>query len=78
MAYYPNYAPPAAPPNYSNHAPPYAAPYTPPMRNSPGNVREQQPGEEWVQGSDGSYYPPNQRNMAAPAPPARARHYWEN
>jgi hypothetical protein len=76
MAYYPSFTP-AQPPNYASHAPPYAPPYAPPMRNNGGESRVQQPGEEWVRGPDGSYYPPNDVPQA-PAPPARARqNYWE-
>jgi hypothetical protein len=74
MTYYPNYTTPAEPPNYASHAPPYAAPYEPPMRNGGGESRVQQPGEEWVRGADGSYYPPN--NVPQAPPPAR-QNYWE-
>lgn len=88
MAYYPQNRPSYGPPprdmaSNSGHAPPYAAPYVLPMRqnvNNGGGTREQRPGEEWVRGADGSFYPANQNNQFAPdppTPPRRTRPYWE-
>ena len=91
MTYYPQTAPAysSAPPdiNYSyanaqGHAPSYAPAYLPPMRQARGAPREQLPGEEWVQGPDGSYYPPGEQpqgnNFAPPRPTQpRTGRYWE-
>jgi len=86
MTYYPQgmstYSPPPGDMAYTlGHAPPYAPPYAPPMRQSRAGPDSwvQQPGEEWIRGPDGAFYPPNQM---APAPPPRARTgsnrpYWE-
>ena len=87
MTYYPQSAPSYASPPQDiaygpGHAPPYAPAYSPPMRQnraSNGGTREQLPGEEWVRGSDGSFYPANQNNQYAPSrpPQPRRRPYWE-
>jgi len=72
--------------NGNSRAPPYAVPYEPPMRHNRG-VSDgviQQPGEEWVRGPDGAFYPQNhipqrQRVSAPPThpppPPPPLRHF---
>jgi len=61
--------------NHSADPPAYAVPYQPPMRHNRG-VSDgiiQRPGEEWVRGPDGSFYPPQQlpQRQRASAPPPR-------
>ena len=92
MAYYPQTAPAysSAPRdiNYSyantqGDAPLDTPAYGPPMRQDRGASREQFPGEQWVQGSDGAFYPPGQEpqggGVAPPRPtqPRSRRRYWE-
>lgn len=86
MTYYPGSAPSyAAPRQPPSQPPPYAQAYEMQPRGG-GDSRLQEPGEEWVRGSDGSFYPPgfNNSNYNAPSspPPARRsaynRNYWEN
>jgi Disintegrin len=82
MVYYPQTAP-----AYNASLPAYiapAAPNTPARygRSWTGNdERTQQPGEEWVKGPDGSYYPPGSSTPQRPPRTARRpvsnRNYWE-
>ena len=62
---------------YNNYAPPYAEPYGPPMQYGRGinDARVQQPGEEWVRGPDGAFYPPAPGQMTRPR--TGNRNYWE-